>query len=235
MAIDPKKRQKQLARQKAKRKEKARESRRGQAAKSASPWTSLEFELAMRLPIYECLASDDPNSQGMRQVVVSRRTRGGMVAGGVFMIDTFCLGVKNTYAFYQPLETYERMVAQIQENQPLYMVEPAYAKKLIEDAIAYARDLGFEPQEDYRMSRKTLHDVDSASCTETFTFGQNGKPFYIAGPYESPIRSRAILATLERRCGPGGYEYLVAIGGGLSTMGDGEDDDEDDDDDDDLS
>jgi hypothetical protein len=228
MAIDPKKRQKKLAKQKAKRKEKAVTHRRAQGGKAASPIVSLEFELAVRAPIYECFASVDAREQGIRQVIVSRLTGKGMIAAGVFMIDTFCLGVKSAFAMFQPREKYERLLDQMGEEQGLAPIAPACARKLIEDAIAYARDLGFEPDEDYRLARKVLHDIDASSCTETFTFGKDGKPFYISGPYDSMMKSRSILATLERRCGPGGYEYLMMLEEGLSIMGDGEDEEDED-------
>jgi hypothetical protein len=118
-------------------------------------------------------------------------------------------------------------------------IEPAYARKLVEDAVVYARDLGFEPHEDYRVARKVLQDIDATVCKEQFTFGKDGKPFFMSGPNDSQQRSRQIMETLERRCGPDGYHYMIGLHPGLQVMdsfggSDEEFDEEFDDDDNDV-
>jgi hypothetical protein len=45
----------------------------------------------------------------------------------------------------------------------------------------------------------------------SFTFGKDGKPFYISGPRDTPERSRAIVDRLMERCGPGRFDYLVVL------------------------
>ena len=37
-------------------------------------------------------------------------------------------------------------------------------------------------------------------------FGRNGKPFFVAGPYDNAPQ---ILKQLEKTAGPGNYDYLV--------------------------
>lgn len=240
MAIDPRKKQKKLAKQKAKRKAKALDHRRSQQGKSSLS-TPMEFELGARGPILECLMPENLFDGGLGEVIVSRTTGKGLVAAGVFLLDVFCLGVKNAFPLLQPRGVYEQMMQQIDLQTPLVQVEPACAKKLIEDAAAYARDLGFEPHADYRPARKVLQDIDAADCKEQFTFGKDGKPFFMSGPNETPQRSRRIIETLERRCGPGGYDYLIGLDPTMQLMGnydeafdDEDDDDFDDDDDDDV-
>ncbi|MBS1787828.1 MAG: hypothetical protein JST85_08905 [Acidobacteria bacterium] len=164
---------------------------------------------------------------GIGQVIVGRATGKGLVAAGIFLVDIFCLGVKNAFPMLQPRAMYENAIAQMDLNSPLVQIEPACAKKLIEGAIVYARDLGFEPHEDYRAARKVLQDIDAALCQEQFTFGKDGKPFFMSGPNDSPQRSRQIIETLERRCGAGGYHYLVGLGPDTQLMGIYDDSDED--------
>lgn len=231
MAIDPRKRQKKLAKQKAKRKEKALTHRRSQQGKS-SLFVPMEFELGAAGPILECLMTEEIFEAGIGQVIVSRTTGSGQVAAGVFLVDIYCLGVKNAFPMLQPREVYENTMAHMDQNSPLVQIEPAYAKKLIEDAIAYARDLGFEPHEDYRVARKVLHDIDATVCQEQYTFGKDGKPFFMSGPNDSPLRSRQIIETLERRCGADGYHYMVGLHPGIQLIGDDDDLDEESDDDD---
>ncbi len=229
MAIDQRKRQKKLAKQRAKRRAKAASHRRSQHGKS--PWLSsfagLEFELASRAPIYKCYVAEQIFDGGIGHVIVSRLS-GAQVAAGIFMVDIYCLGVKDAFAMLKPRQVFDDFV----NTGPMRMraVEPAYAKKLVEDAVAYARDLGFEPHPDYKLPSKILKDIDASECSVEFTFGKDGKPFFISGPYDSEARSKQIIDTLHRRCGPGGYEYMVGLAsdGGI-LFGDEDDDWEDDD------
>jgi hypothetical protein len=86
---------------------------------------------------------------------------------------------------------------------------PAAVRKYVEGAVAYARDLGFAPDEDYQAARGIFGDIDPASASETFEYGKDGKPFYISGPNESSHRVREIVATLARVKGEGGFDFLV--------------------------
>jgi hypothetical protein len=223
MALDPRKRQKKLAKQRAKRKAKAAEQKQARPGKSS--WFSNllamgEFELAARAPIYECYVANEVFSEGIGQVIVSRRSASGQIAAGVFLVDAYCLGVKDAFAMLKPREVFDDFVA----DNPLRLrrVLPEYAKKLVESAVAYARDLGFEPHPDYRLPSKLLNDIDASACETEFTFGKDGKPFFMSGPHDSQARCKKIIDTLERRCGPDGYHFMMA----LDPFADDDDDDE---------
>ena len=86
----------------------------------------------------------------------------------------------------------------------------AAARKLAEDAISYARGLGFSPGFDYKKASRVFGGITTADCDEEFIFGKDGKPLYIQGSSDSPARVQRILRALEARCGEGGYHYIVA-------------------------
>ena len=67
---------------------------------------------------------------------------------------------------------------------------PACVRKLIEGAVNYARALDFEPHRDYRLARKIFGDIKSEDCAVEYTYGHEGKPYYISGPNESQNRSK---------------------------------------------
>jgi hypothetical protein len=235
MAIDPRKRQKKLAKQKAKRKEKALANRRSQQGKSSSLMSaamSLEFELAARGQVHECFVTQNLGIGGIGQAIVSRKSGSGSIAVGVYLLDTFCLGVKDAFVRLLTSQEYPAFRRQIGASSPMKPIEPSCIKKLIEGAVDYARNLGLEPHADYRMARKVIADLDSSSCTTEFTFGQNGKPHYISGPNDSEARIAQIRQALEKSCGPGGYHITIMLG---DPMGDfwGDDDDWDADDEED--
>ena len=234
MAIDQRKRQKKLSKQRAKRKAKALTTRRAQQGNPSFLQRmplGLEFELAARGPLHECYVNANLMTpgydQGMGAVIVSRLASGGMVAVGVYLLDVFCLGVKDSFARLLRGEEYHQLLSQTRSQEPIKKVEPSVAKKLIEDAVAYARRLGFEPHPDFRPARKLLEDIDASVCTMEFTFGDRGKPHFISGPYDSQARIRQIGDTLERTCGKDNYKMTILLG---DPFGDDDFDDDDDDD-----
>jgi|SRR5262245_35293086 len=238
MAIDPRKRQKKLAKNRAKRKAKNLANRRAQQEISSflqrSP-LGLEFELAARSSIQECFVNEDlmtpGNNQGMGTVIVSRQASSGMVAVGVYLLDVFCLGVKDSFIRLLTREEFRHLFSQIRLQEPMRKVEPAVAKKLIEDTIAYAHSIGFEPHPDFRLARKLLEDIDTSACMMEFAFGDRGKPHFISGPNDTPARIRQIGDTLKRTCGKDNYNITILLG---DPFGDDDfDDDEEDDDDED--
>jgi hypothetical protein len=57
----------------------------------------------------------------------------------------------------------------------------------------------------------TFGDIDAGACLVSFNFGKGGKPFYINGSNDTPAMQRRIVKQLERRCGPGAYDYLAMV------------------------
>jgi hypothetical protein len=239
VAIDQRKRQKKRAKERAKRKAKALTNRRAKQGKPSflqRVSLGLEFELAARGPIHECYVNANLMTsgydQGMGTVIVSRLASSGMVAAGVYLLDVFCLGVKDSFARLLTREEYRQLLSQTRSQEPLKKVEPAVAKKLIEDTVAYARSIGFEPHPDFRPARKLLEDIDVSACMMEFAFGDRGKPHFISGPYDSQTRIRQIGDTLERTCGKDNYKITIILGdpfGGDDFDDDYEEDGEEDD------
>jgi hypothetical protein len=202
MALDAKRRQKKLARKVAKRKTALVQKKQG---------AGMPASLA-RAPLYRCYAmepgSDVGMGMGMGDVIVSRRLSDGSIAAGVFLLDLDCLGVKDAFLRQLTPQAFDELVASLGTSHSLIPVEAACARKLVEGAVAFAAELGFEPHKDYDAARRVLGDVDPAECTREFSYGRDGKPLYVPGPSDSPARIREVMATLERRVGAGNYDYL---------------------------
>jgi tetratricopeptide (TPR) repeat protein len=98
---------------------------------------------------------------------------------------------------------------QIKQASSYESIHPCCLRKLVEGAVAYARDLGFAPHSDYAVAAQLFGNIDAAACPVTYTYGKDGKPFYIRGPNDPPARYRKILETLNRKLGPGNYDYLI--------------------------
>jgi hypothetical protein len=207
MATKDQRRQKKLERKTAKRKavhkELARKKQGGLAA---------EFARIAGAPILDCLVADSLWEQGMGMVLLSRELRNGQVAFANFLIDAYCLGVKDVHAQIRSKPSYRDDVRNwILERGSYQAVSPSHLRKLVESAVDYALDLGFPPHKDYRIGKELFGNIDASACDTEFEFGRDGEPFFIAGPHDTPQRSLRIVNILNERCGPGNFDYTVGI------------------------
>jgi hypothetical protein len=211
MPVDPRKRQKNLERRKAKQKAERRE-----LARRESRGLAAQLEQAFPAPILHCCVSAEIWEHGIGNLLVSRQLGDGRVAFAAFLVDVYCLGVKDAFANIAPRPRYERdLYDKLGRRDPLRPLKPECARKLVEGAVAYALDLGFPPHPDYRRAKLIFGDIPAEACREEYVFGKDGKPFFCAGPHDGPARCAEILGVLHARCGPGGYHFIVPGGSPL--------------------
>ncbi|HMB83682.1 MAG TPA: hypothetical protein VKI40_06465 [Terriglobales bacterium] len=173
------------------------------------------IRVASKGPFVRCLMPSTLFDIGIGHVVVARLLPSGLLGCAYFLVDVFCLGIKDV--FYVEIgenELRSRLAEQF-DAQSFIEVEPARARKLIRDAAAYAAGLGLPAAKDTPAIEAIFGDVDAGACSDTFTFGKDGKPFFMSGPNDTPARIRAITQALEENCGTGGWDYLVEVAPGL--------------------
>ena len=165
-------------------------------------------------PLYECLLAEEWQKEGaITQILVARRSREGQIATGTFLVDLGCLGVKSAFAslFNTRREYKQKLRGRIGARQDMIKADLNLVAKIIREAIAYARELGFKPDPDYRDATLVLGDADPDACDVSIPLGgKDGKPFFIAGPYDNVDR---VMAKLRRKLGTDGFHFLVPIGG----------------------
>jgi hypothetical protein len=237
MSSNPKKRQKSLERRAAKRKEKKHEIVRTQHAGLAE-----RLSAANKHPVLHASLGTNLEEQGMGWVLFSRLMPNGLVAVVLFLVDSYCLGVKNVIAQILPRASYDsKIIGKMRSDLSARPAPPAEVRKFLEEVVAYSRRLGFAPHPEYERAMLLFGDIDARESDARFEFGKNGKPCYINGPNETPAQARQILATLNHSCGgPDGYNFsllegpgspmsipAVLQGGTLSLPIDDEDEDED--------
>jgi hypothetical protein len=204
---DPRKRQKQLQRKAAKRKAKHQDLTRQKSAGLPE-----RLAAAAQFPVLHCWVTDDLWNQGLGYVCLSRQPPNGHVAFAVFLVDRYCLGVKDAIVEVVPRATYDRRImGELLSRFQAKNMAPAAARKVVVGAVEYARTLGFQPHPDYARGHPIFGDIDPAQSAEQFEYGKDGKPFFIAGPHDGPARCRQILNTLIQSCGVGGFDYLLPL------------------------
>ncbi len=216
MALNQKKLQKKKAKQAAK--SKARKTAQQKKGLIGVFNRNVAIQQAFSAPIFECWEGKqlfDPTSLiGIGSIIMTRKTNGNYILMSVFLVDIYCLGIKNSTMKFFSEEKYRDYLEQVQEEK-LKTIHPTCARKLVEEAEKYAADLGFSPHKDYREAKRIFGDIDSAACPRSFQFGKDGKPFYLAGPFDKPKFIKNVVNTLEKKCGPDGYNYISPIDDGF--------------------
>lgn len=194
--------QKKLAKQKAKRAE-----RRAHGGRPADAWMAAVLSSAGAWPVVEALVPAGLWDKGIGNLVIARRTPDGRFAVASYLVDAFCLGVKDAFCDVMTPIRYQAMLAEINRSDRLAPVPPERFAKLVLEAVEYARRIGFYPHPDFNAARLLLAGIDPTACTEVFEFGRDGKPLYIQGPNDSHVRAAAIAARVRAA---GGHFVVVA-------------------------
>lgn len=162
------------------------------------------------MQIEECLVAEGLFKTGMGSAWISFRLPDGKLLVAAFLLDVFCLGVKNVMLFPPTRrQEYRMMVQTMNFAETLAPVKACCLKKLVVEAAAYAESLGLRPHEDYEQALTALADIETADCETVYRFGCDGKPFYIPDPEDTPEKSARIMAELRRRCGDDGFDFLM--------------------------
>ena len=154
------------------------------------------IEMYFGSDLYEAYIPENLFSPGMGHVILSRKTKGGAVVGVAFLCDHFCLGVKDCLAFMENEAGYRALIHRVSDNARLTAVPAGTVKKYVTDLVQWAREIGFEPHADYRFCSKILQGIPIDE-TATFTYGKDGVPTYVNGPYEDSYRIKQTISKLE--------------------------------------
>jgi hypothetical protein len=166
---------------------------------------------ARTFPIMECWINEDwENGSGLVQIIVARQQPNEKICCGVYLVDKFCLGLKNTFVKINlSVERYKAVYDKIASRQALTNCPVDLAHQMIYQAIDYAARFGFEPQSDWAQSQYILEPRGQLKERYKLKFGKNGKPFFISGPYDD---TQKIIKQLEKTAGPGNFDVLILMG-----------------------
>ena len=177
-------------------------------------WSGLpERELLKRaaeLSVGPCHISRIWQDRGLAQVIVLREVPDGTFLLGAYLVDVFCLGVKN--AFSARLDSDE--VRSFLDGCPDVLQDIFYedARSVILGAIDFARHFGFEPDESWAASSAIVEP--DRLFNRRFDFGKDGQPLYIQGPHDDV---RKIMNKLAPFVKEGSAHYIAAADDGDKT------------------
>jgi hypothetical protein len=195
------------ARKAQRRKQVVAQKRRTEALDAGLPARVLR---AAEAPIQHCWLSADLFELGIGTVILARGVTRHHLAVGIFLLDVFCLGIKD--AMFKSLEgdELELYVEVTNAGSPPVSLQPSDARKLLRDLAAWSQSIGFPPHRDFAAVERIFGDVSVDEGEADFAFGRDGKPVYIPGPFESATVVRRRVEQLQKHLGDDGFEFETA-------------------------
>ena len=163
---------------------------------------------ADQYPVQACYLNTDWQERGLARIVVTRRQENGRAMVGVFLVDIFCLGLKNTFC-NEGLTTRQiddDILPGCYQNEAPARIGINYAKEIIYGAVDYARRLGLESHPNFELSRHVLGTEEFSKARGLQFGGPREKPLYIAGPDDDVP---AVLRKLREKLGEDGFEFIA--------------------------
>jgi hypothetical protein len=188
--------QKRIAKHKAK-----RAAKRTFLSRATSQDPNVRLQGAAKWRVVQALEANELFDTGMGHMVIAREDTEGRLVFAFFLVDGYCLGVKDAFWRTGTREEFQEMIRRTEKAETMSPITPERLAKIIEGAVDYARALGFSPHPDFGHASMLLAGIDSSNCSDPISFGREGKPFYLQGPYDSPAMATAIARRVEAAAG----------------------------------
>jgi hypothetical protein len=195
------------ARKAQKRKQVVAQKRRAEALEAGLPARVLR---AANAPIQHCFLSESLFELGMGTLVLARGATRIHVEFSSFLLDTFCLGIKDVMFESVDGEVFEDYMEATEAGSPMVDVDPGYARKLLRDLAAWSQSIGFAPHRDFAAVERMFGDVSVDASEAVFRFGRDGKPVYIPGPTDTGPLIQRRIAQLRKVLGDDGFGLETA-------------------------
>ncbi len=161
---------------------------------------------ARTLPLGDCYISEDIEQAGEANIVVSRRHQGGKVSFAFYLVDIFCLGVKDANYMLRineyDWESYKTKFLEYRMRQCSY----EEAHNWIYGAIAFADEVGIQPSKTFELAQYMLEeDTDKIPLIE-YEFGKNGKYCLIV---KNSLEASKYIPLLQKNLGKGNFDCML--------------------------
>jgi hypothetical protein len=195
------------ARKAQRRKQVVTQKRRAEALETSLPARVLR---AAHAPIQHCFLTEAIFDLGMGTLVLARGATPHHLALSSFLLDVFCLGIKDVMFEAVESEVFEMYMAATDAGSPMVSIDPGDGRKLLRDLAGWSQSIGFAPHRDFAAVERIFGDVSVDASDAVFQFGRDGKPVYIPGPSETAPLIRRRIAQLQESLGDDGFGFETA-------------------------
>ncbi len=156
------------------------------------------------------LSKNWADKESLAIILVARRSpNSGRIAVASYLVDLTCLGVKDSQTEMAKDEYAYRsgLYGLLREHYQMQPTSLDLVAKIIPLGVEFAAKYGFKPHPVFQQSIHLLHGAwPQNDPTEVPVGDEEGKPLFIAGPYDDAPR---IIAQLERTAGEGNFKYVI--------------------------
>lgn len=165
-------------------------------------------ERARRLPVGLCYINSNWKEDGIAQIIVTRKRADGKFVVGVYLVDTYCMGVKDAFCKYDySRKELDDLLDKIATSHKMDEITYVEAHNIIYGAIEFAGEAGIPPVKDFTLAQYVLHaDNDEIPLIE-YEFGKDGKYLLVCGPNKRDI---LFVKPLKEKLGDR-FDYIVPL------------------------
>lgn len=163
---------------------------------------------ARNLPIYECMINTEWESTKICSVLVSRQHNNGNFSWVIYLVDLFCMGVKDSYYIFNQSEYEYNTFKKKYFPQDYHETIPyTLAHNIIFAGYEFAAEYDLKPCKDFlQLTQYFLNeDNDNVELIE-IECGRNNMPVVISGP-DNQQESNRLYNHLVHKVGKGKFIY----------------------------
>jgi len=148
-------------------------------------------------PVTQCFVNRNWQEQGLATVFVIRQLPNSKYIAGVYLVDVYCLGVKDAFCNAN-LASLEIQKMQASSGLPMVEIDYEDARSLVLGGLDYAKQHGFESHEDWHDACYVI-DPERAFVPK-FSFGSGGAPLYVQGPFDDVEANTQKAKGMNQKC-----------------------------------
>lgn len=165
-------------------------------------------ERARLLPIYKCYKGETIGDSREMSMMVIRKHAGGTYTLAAFMLDRWCLGVKDAiWQFNIPEDEMRNLVNHFATHIEQWTeIEYVEAHNWVYGALDWATNAGISPCKDFALARYILAEDDDNVELQEYEFGYNGEYCLMAKNHKEADK---YIPTLAKTLGVGNYKVII--------------------------
>ncbi len=158
------------------------------------------------LEIGTCYVSDRIAELGEGHVVVTRRHTGGRISMVMYLVDTYCVGVKDS--FFRLRLGEDELEEMLDCVSSMHECSYNEAHNWVYGAVAWAEEAGIEPDKSFAVTKYMLEeDTDDIPLIE-YEFGYYGKHLLMAN---NNLEASRYLPMLKKNLGEGNFDVTIKM------------------------
>ena|GEM_PF-311992 len=162
---------------------------------------------AQKYPFDQCLINGNWKDVGLARIVVIRQMDEDHFIFGMYLVDTYCLGVKSaSYDVGVTEKQLQDLISNYSDDPEEYCL--GCVQQIVDGAIEYAKKLGFSPYPEFDLARHVLGEKKDCEARDFYFGGPQGKPLYVAGPHDD---KQAIIDQLTKLLEKDGFDYMIPV------------------------